>query len=185
MVRPSRIGSIGAIQPASSCCRVAGVAIQPVVIGRHVELADAAGNAARLLMLISHSFSRRYWPILPAIAEQRGTGLLDLVERAGQRFFGNLGIVAKRQQHLALALQFLHQVDLEIGAAGDVEDLEQGDQRDVMFLRTLAAQEMTGLVEQILETQQRADALVERIFVGDHAAGPALFWGNSDRILRK
>jgi hypothetical protein len=64
-------------------------------------------------------------------------GLLDLVERAGERLLGDVGIVAEGQQDLALALEFLHQVELEVGAAGDIEDLEQRHQRDVMLLGTL------------------------------------------------
>lgn len=39
-----------------------------------------------------------------------------------------------------------------------------------MFARTILLDEVRRLLEQILEPQQRANALVERIFVGNHAA---------------
>ena len=43
----------------------------------------------------------------------------------------------------------------------------------VMFERTVFLRKMRGFLEQVLETQECADALVERIFVGDHAeVGP-------------
>ena len=42
-----------------------------------------------------------------------------------------------------------------------------------MFERTVFLRKMCGFLEQVLETQECADALVERIFVGDHAeVGP-------------
>jgi hypothetical protein len=61
------------------------------------------------------------------------TGLLDFVERAGQGLFGNLRVVAEGQQDLALAFEFLDQVELEVGAAGHFKDLEQGDEGDMVF----------------------------------------------------
>ena len=39
----------------------------------------------------------------------------------------------------------------------------------VMLQGAVMRQEVGGLVEQILQAQQGADALVERIFVGNHA----------------
>src|SRR6185436_15342219 len=81
------------------------------------------------------------------------------------------------EQHLLLALELLQQIGLEIGAARDLEDLEQREQRHVMVVRILASDEMPRALEQILQPQQRPDALTQRVFVGDHAlANCRYFW---------
>ena len=72
-----------------------------------------------------------------------------------------------RNGDLLLALEFL-QVGLEIGAARDLHDLEQREQRDVMVVRLGARDEVARALEQVLEAQERADALVERVLVRDH-----------------
>jgi hypothetical protein len=165
MVRPSRIGSIGLSQPARSRWRAAGSPVQPVMVGGQVEFADAAGNRGAALDAHQPVVLAQVVADLALHVEQRGGGLLDLVERAGKRRLGDVGIVAEGQQDLALALEFLHQVELEVGAAGDIEDLEQRHQRDVVLLRVVRSDEVAGLVEQVLQAQQSANALVERIFV--------------------
>jgi len=101
--------------------------------------------------------------------QHAGGGLLDFVKCAGKRLFGNFGIVAEGKQYLALAFEFLHQIELEIGAAGDFEDFEQRDQRDMMIFGGVGRDEMGNLVEQVLKAQQRANALAQRVFVGNHA----------------
>jgi hypothetical protein len=68
--------------------------------------------------------------------------LFDVAQHARQRFLGNVRVVAERQQHLLLPLQFLQQVGLEVGAARDLEDLEQRQQRYVMVERVGAGDEM-------------------------------------------
>ena len=70
-------------------------------------------------------------------------------------------------QHLLLALEFLQQVGLEVGAPGDFQDLEQRQQRDVMIERIGARDEMTRTLEQILQAQQGPDALVKRVLIRD------------------
>ena len=99
--------------------------------------------------------------------------LFDFVKCAGQRLFGDFGVVAEGEQRLALALEFLDQVHLEVGPAGDFKNLEQRDEGCMMLGRSIFLREIRGFLEQVLETQECADALVERIFVGDHAeVGP-------------
>ena len=114
-----------------------GVAVEPVVIGRQVEFADAAGNRGAVLDGHQPVVLAQVLADLALHGEQRRRGLFDFVERAGERLFGNVGIVAEGKQDLALALEFLHQVELEIGAAGDFENLEQRHQRDMMLLARL------------------------------------------------
>jgi hypothetical protein len=97
--------------------------------------------------------------------KQGGGCLLDVAQHAGQRFFGNVRVVAERKQHLLLALEFLQQVGLEIGAPGDFKYLEQRQERDMMVERIGARDEMARALEQILQAQQGPDALVERILV--------------------
>jgi hypothetical protein len=126
----------------------------------------------RCLIDISHSFSRRYWPILPVIGEQRRGGLLDVAQHVRERIRGDVGVVAKRQQHLLLALELLQQVGLQVGAPRHFEDLEDGQQRDVVIERVGAGNEMARALEQVLQAQQRPDAFIERILVADHARAP-------------
>jgi hypothetical protein len=104
-------------------------------------------------------------PDAPGHREQRRSGLLDVAQHAGQRFLGNVRVVAERQQHLLLALQFLQQVGLEVGTARDFQDLEQRQQRDVMVERVGAGNEMPRALEQVLQPQQGPDALIERVLI--------------------
>jgi hypothetical protein len=64
-----------------------------------------------------------------------------------------------------LALQFLQQVGLEVRAPGDLEDLEQRQQRDVVVERVGARDEMARALKQILQAQQGPNALVERVLI--------------------
>ena len=66
---------------------------------------------------------------------------------------------------MLLALELLQQVGLEIGASGDLQDLEQRQQRYMVIERVGARDEMARALEQILQAQQGPDALVERILV--------------------
>src|SRR5690606_25736258 len=76
-----------------------------------------------------------------------------------------------------LALELLEQVGLEVGAARHLHDLEQGEERDVVVEWIRERHEVPGALEQVLETKQRADPLVEGIFVRDHVrANCRYFW---------
>ena len=74
-------------------------------------------------------------------------------------------VATQRRQCVPLALELLQQVGLEIGASCDVEDLEHGHQRHVMRRGVRLRQEDLEAVEEILEPQQRPDALVEWVLV--------------------
>ena len=95
--------------------------------------------------------------------------MFDLVKRAGQRLFGNIGVVAIDQQGLTLAFEFLDEIHLQVGTTRRLKDLEQRDECRMVLELAVAFGKIGSLFEQILEAQQCTDALVERIFVGDHA----------------
>ena len=142
-----------------------GGAVQPVVVGRKVELARAAGDPGALL----DGHQPIVFPQVLADAalhrKQRRGRLLDVAQHARERVLRDLGVVAERQQHLLLALEFLQQVGLQVGAAGDLEDLEQRQQRDVMIERVGPRDEMPRALEQVLQAQEGPDALVKRVFI--------------------
>jgi hypothetical protein len=46
----------------------------------------------------------------------------------------------------------------------------------MVLMRTILLHKVGGLLEQILQTQQRTYAFVERIFVSDHAAAESKVW---------
>ena len=66
-----------------------------------------------------------------------------------------------------MLLELLEQVGLEVGARADVHDLEDRRQRVVVVDRRVALDQLAEAVEQMLEAQHRADALVERVLVDD------------------
>jgi len=66
---------------------------------------------------------------------------------------------------LLLALEFLHYIRFEIGAAADIEYFEQRRQRDMVLFRIVFEGEILRTLVQILQAQQGPDALVERILV--------------------
>jgi hypothetical protein len=67
-----------------------------------------------------------------------------------------------------LPFEFLQQIGLQIGAAGDFENFKNAEQCDVMFLRVRFRGEVLHALVQILEPQQRANPLAQRVFVTDH-----------------
>ena len=66
-----------------------------------------------------------------------------------------------------MPLEFLQQVGLEVGAAGHFEHVENGRQRDVVLHRVFLMHKELEFVVQVFQPQQRANALVERVFVDD------------------
>ncbi len=67
----------------------------------------------------------------------------------------------------------------EIGARRDVGDLEQRQQRRVVRLGCRLAGEKQRARIQALEPHQRADALVQRMLVADHACDRARRCGDA------
>ena len=135
MVRLSCSARKGAAQPAMSRWRTSGGRLQPQAVAQ--VLAGAAGDRA-----------------------QAGGRGVEPRQHAIEHVDRHVGAGTEGHQRLALALELLEQVGLEVGPRGDVEDLEQRDQRDVVVERMLAPREGVEAFEQILEPQQGPDAFV-------------------------
>mmetsp|Transcript_20611 Transcript_20611/g.38475 ORF Transcript_20611/g.38475 Transcript_20611/m.38475 type:complete len:235 (-) Transcript_20611:219-923(-) len=146
-----------------------GQQLLPVVVGRQVELAGAARDADTAAD--AHQ---------PFIARQRSTGLavqgVEALERTVDAADGLVqsGLVdawaAAVGNELGLVLlELFQQIALQVGARSDVQDLEEGDQREMVIQRGVALQQRTESVEQVFEAKHRADALVERVLVQDHS----------------
>jgi hypothetical protein len=140
------------------------------MVRRQIELAGAARDAGALLDRHEPVVFPQVLPDLAGHGEQCGGGLLDVLDYAEQSILRNVRVVLERQQDLLLPLQLLQQVRLEIGAACNLENLEQRQQRDVMVVLIRQADEMTRALEQVFKAQERADTLVEGVLVGDHGA---------------
>ena len=125
----------------------------------------------RLRMLISHSLLASAAPALPASWLRRAKAPSILPITLVERAFGDRRVAAKADELLAVLLELLEQVGLEVGARADVHDLEDRRQRVVVVDRRVALDQLAEAVEQVLEPQHRADALVERIFVEDQGGG--------------
>ena len=150
-------------------------------IGRgQVELAGAAGNPVRWRIDISHSFSRRYWPILPASKKGPPTpALCRAVPRT--RHLLDVRVIAEGAAPASGA---------RVPAAGRTlgrapshsQNLEHVSSATMVVERIGARDEMARALEQILQAQQGPDALVERILVRDDGQ-TSLAEGENARIL--
>jgi hypothetical protein len=98
--------------------------------------------------------------------------LLDFSKHGLKRILLDARIAAEWCEGLTLPLEFLHQVRLQIRAAGDFRDLEQRDERDMMFPRIFLSQKERKALEQVFEAQKRSDSLVEGILVKNQAGSP-------------
>jgi hypothetical protein len=151
---------------------------------RQIELANAARNRGTIPYAHQPFILAQVLADLALHGQQRRRRLFDFVKGTGKRLFRDFGIIAKRKENLSLSLQFLDKIELEIGAAGDFEDLEQRHQGHMVLGRAVCGRKMRYSVENILKAQQSANALAEGIFVGDHGRAQVNS-GNSDRIDRK
>ena len=124
-----------------------------------------AGMLMRLRMLISHSLAVSAWPALPGSAfrplnawSMRATTSSSACSDIDgfPRYGVELGLVA---------IEFLEQVGLQVGARSNVHDLEDRGQREMMIDSSIARHQLPEPVEQVLEPQHRANALVERVLV--------------------
>ncbi len=102
-------------------------------------------------------------------------GLLDFAEDGFERVLLDARIATERRERLTLPLELFHQIRLQIRAARDLGDFEQGRQRDVVLPGVFLSQKEREALEQVFEAQQRADSLVEGILVKDQARSP-LAW---------
>ena len=111
-------------------------------------------------------------------------GAVDVLQHAVELFLGDRGVGAQRVEESPLAVELLQQVALQVRAARNFQDLEHPREACVVAVGVVLAEEETHPLVEVLEPQQRPDALVEGIFVGDHAAPldwPGL-WGNVRRM---
>ena len=67
-------------------------------------------------------------------------GMVDAPYDFVERGFVDARVAAKSLELRAVAFQLLQQVAFEVGAAGDVQDLEQRRQREMMVHRSVAYQ---------------------------------------------
>ena len=144
------------------------VEVEPVVIRGQIELAHAAGDAGALLDGHQPLVFSQVCSDLPRLREQASRDGVDFGKHRVERLGLDRGVMPERCQQLTLPLELLQDVGLEIGARGDVDDLEQREQRRVMIRgRALAGEEKRAAI-QILEPHQRSDALIQRVLVADH-----------------
>lgn len=73
------------------------------------------------------------------------------------------------RQAPALPFQVLQQRALDVGALAGVEQVEQGGDGNLVLAEISLASEEEQPVEQVFQPQISADALVEGIFVNNHA----------------
>ena len=121
----------------------------------------------RLRMLISHSFAGQCTPALPDTWFKRAWAPSMRAMTSSSTRFGNRRIAAVADQLLAMLLELLEQVGLQVGARADVHDLEDRRERVMVIDRGVPLDELAEPVEQVLEPKHRPDALVEGIFVQD------------------
>ncbi|MNS92764.1 hypothetical protein D3C72_1269090 [compost metagenome] len=144
----------------------------PGIVGRQVELAGAAGDDRAAADAGQPLVVGQQLAGLAHGLVEHGDALLDLADDGVQCLLVDLRAGAQRRQCLALAFQFLDQVGLEVGAAGDVNDLEQRGQRDMVLLGMILAEEVFQPIEQVLQAQECPDAFVERVFVQNQVLCP-------------
>src|SRR3989442_12670327 len=66
------------------------------------------------------------------------------------------------EQDLFLSLELLQQVRLELCATGDFQDFKQRYQRGVVRARIFFGDKMIGALEQVFQTQQGPEDLLDR-----------------------
>jgi hypothetical protein len=120
-------------------------------------------------MLMSQSLSVNALPSLARHTGQARETMVHLGHDAVEGAFGDGRVAAKAMQDLALPLEVLEQVGFEVGARADVHDLEDGRQGVVVVDRRFTRHQLGKPPEQVFEAQVGPDALVEGVFVEDHA----------------
>ncbi len=169
MTRPSRIGSSGWIQAVRSLRAGLGVPVEPVMVGRQVELAGPAGNRGAAAdvhqPLVFAQVLRRSCPPSPAGTRRparsrtgrrrgllrRSPGCCETRATIWRWRSSSWTRSTLRSARLATS-RISNRVTGRRGARGRPPPDEMGH-----------------LFEQILQAEKSADPLVERIFVGDHA----------------
>jgi hypothetical protein len=96
----------------------------------------------RLRMLISHSLLARAAPALPETWLRRAKAPVDAAHHLVEARFRRSRVAAIAGELLAMLLELLEQVGLEVGARADVHDLEDRRQRMVMVDRRIALDQL-------------------------------------------
>ena len=126
----------------------------------------------RLLMLVSQSCSRRCWPVLPGRLTSEEAATSIWLRICSSAVASTPGLLRKLDRGLALAFQFLDQVALEISAARHVENLEHGDERDMMRRCLALSEKEFEPIKQVFKPEQGTDALVEGVLVKNQSGIP-------------
>ena len=106
--------------------------------------------------------------------------MVDAGDHVVERPLRDRRVAAIGVQAQLLLLEVLQQVGLQVCTRGDVHDLEDRRQRVVVIDGRIARHQLAEAVEQVLEPQHRADALVERVFVKDQGGD---FVGRRGRLF--
>ena len=146
------------------------------MIGGQIEFTGTSGNARAAADAHQPFVFAQMLAEAPFHHQHARRRLFNLFEGFAECVFGNIRVVAERHQYLALAFKLLNEVDLEVGASGHFDGVEQSKESGMMMERVVAITEMSAPLEQVLQPQQRADALVEGLFVGDHARSGGKGW---------
>ena len=146
------------------------------MVGREIKLAGAARNAGTLLDPHQPVVVAKMLADFAGLREQAPARDIDLGEHRIERHRLDRGVVLEWCKQLSLPFQLLQDVGLQIGASGDIDDLEQREKsRMVIGGRSLAGEEQRPAVE-ILQPHQRADAFIERVLIPDHVHGSPSQW---------
>src|SRR5215207_478636 len=85
----------------------------------------------------------------------------DNVERLHRdRWVAAIGI-----ELILVALEFLQQIGLQVSPRSDIHDLEDRGEGEVMIDWRVASHQLPEAIEQVLEPQHRANALVDWVLV--------------------
>ena len=117
------------------------------MIRRQIELAGTTRDAGTVLDAHQPFVFAQVLSGFDRVGGERSVGHFNFTEHFGQRVLCDIGTAAKRIEHLALTLQFLHEIRFEVGATGDIEDVKDRHQRSVMLKRVFERDEMLRFCE--------------------------------------
>src|ERR1700737_5039626 len=144
------------------------IQMQPVVKRRKIEFRHASRQGGALLDRHEPLVVAKVHADFAALRQQPRTYLVDVIEQRVERFVLDGGVILERREQLALTLELLQDVGLEIGSRRHVGDLEQREQRGVVIRGCRRRVEEQSVTIQILEPHHGSYALVQRVFVADH-----------------
>ena len=128
-------------------------AVAPSMIRGHVKLIGATWDIGPATDLHEPLVFAQMLACFADGLAQGGDRLFDLGKDARQSFKRDPWLVAKADHGLALALEFLQQVGLDIRAGSNLEDVEERQQRDMMVERIWPRNKVLEFSEQILESK--------------------------------